>query len=287
MIRNIITRIKGGNTNSVAITKPSSYKPPVPSPAVKAAQAKVDARYKADVKAGTPAARTARMKARIAAMKEEALQIDEDALKARQEWMKAKGVSTGKPKADRARKVKRLMQTFPMKKEEVELDEANARHSFTAAQQVLTPRKKDILNASSTNPRAKAAAVKYARRVAKISPDYSKKDVTAHLRSMRDEVNEGAEYIEERLKASDPTSKWISDFVHSDNPRFKGKTKKERINMALGAYYAKKKGVSEAKLDPVGQEDADVNNDGIKGHSTDKYLMKRRAAISQAIKNKK
>ena len=32
--------------------------------------------------------------------------------------MKAKGVSTGDPKADRARKVKRLMKTFPMKKEE-------------------------------------------------------------------------------------------------------------------------------------------------------------------------
>jgi hypothetical protein len=51
-------------------------------------------------------------------MKEE-VELDEDALKARQEWMKAKSVSTGDPKADRARKVKRLMKTFPMKKEEV------------------------------------------------------------------------------------------------------------------------------------------------------------------------
>jgi tetratricopeptide (TPR) repeat protein len=48
------------------------------------------------------------------AMKEEDQQ---DVLKARQELMGAKGVSTGNPKADRARKVKRLMDTFPMKKE--------------------------------------------------------------------------------------------------------------------------------------------------------------------------
>lgn len=45
--------------------------------------------------------------------------------------------------------------------------------------------------------------------------------------------------------------------------------------------------MKEARLDPVGQEDSDVNNDGKHGHSTDKYLMKRRAAISQTIKNKK
>ena len=39
------------------------------------------------------------------------------------------------------------------------------------------------------------------------------------------------------------------------------------------------------KLDPVGKEDGDVNNDG-KKDSTDSYLMKRRAAVSAAIKSK-
>jgi hypothetical protein len=38
-----------------------------------------------------------------------------------------------------------------------------------------------------------------------------------------------------------------------------------------------------AKLDPVGKEDADVNNDG-KVDSTDKYLLKRRKAIAKAMK---
>ncbi len=57
---------------------------------------------------------------------------------------------------------------------------------------------------------------------------------------------EEAEYIEEKLTAADPASKWISDFVASDNPKFAGKTKKERIQMALGAYYAAKGGKNES-----------------------------------------
>lgn len=46
------------------------------------------------------------------------------------------------------------------------------------------------------------------------------------------------QFLLEKLKKSDPTGKWISDFVHSDNPKFAGKSKKERIRMALGAKYA-------------------------------------------------
>jgi hypothetical protein len=52
-------------------------------------------------------------------------------------------------------------------------------------------------------------------------------------------------YIEEKLTAADPASKWISDFVRSDNPKFAGKSKKERIQQALGAYYAAKRGKNE------------------------------------------
>ena len=40
------------------------------------------------------------------------------------------------------------------------------------------------------------------------------------------------------------------------------------------------------KLDPVGQEDSDINNDG-KKDGTDKYLMNRRKAISKAIGKKR
>ena len=62
----------------------------------------------------------------------------------------------------------------------------------------------------------------------------------------KEEVEESIiKYIEEKLTAADPASKWISDFVKSDNPKFAGKNKKERIQQALGAYYAAKGGKNE------------------------------------------
>ena len=45
-------------------------------------------------------------------------------------------------------------------------------------------------------------------------------------------------------------------------------------------------GLFNEKLDPVGQEDDDVNNDG-KVDKTDKYLKNRRNKVNKAIKNKK
>jgi hypothetical protein len=63
-----------------------------------------------------------------------------------------------------------------------------------------------------------------------------------HKSMEREMQKESVEYIEEKLTAADPASKWISDFVASENPKFAGKSKKERINMALGAYYSAKRG---------------------------------------------
>lgn len=44
--------------------------------------------------------------------------------------------------------------------------------------------------------------------------------------------------INEKLSASASAKDWIEDFVKSDDPKFAGKSKDERIMMALGAYYA-------------------------------------------------
>lgn len=63
------------------------------------------------------------------------------------------------------------------------------------------------------------------------SVQLDKKNVKLHTESV--------EYIEEKLTEKDPSSKWIEDFIKSDNPKFAGKSKKERIKMALGAYYGK------------------------------------------------
>lgn len=50
------------------------------------------------------------------------------------------------------------------------------------------------------------------------------------------------EYVEEKLDASMGAEKYIHDFVHSDNPKFEGKSKKERIKQALAAFYSEKRG---------------------------------------------
>ena len=54
-----------------------------------------------------------------------------------------------------------------------------------------------------------------------------------------------------------------------------------KVNHLQNLIEAKKK-----KLDPVGKEDADVNNDG-KENKTDEYLLHRREVVGKAIKGKK
>ena len=44
--------------------------------------------------------------------------------------------------------------------------------------------------------------------------------------------------------------------------------------------------IQKEKLDPVGKEDDDINNDG-KVEKTDKYLAKRHKAVSKAIDKQK
>lgn len=49
------------------------------------------------------------------------------------------------------------------------------------------------------------------------------------------------ETIDEVLTKSTTAGETISDFVHSDNPKFAGKSKEKRKQMALAAYYAKQR----------------------------------------------
>jgi hypothetical protein len=49
------------------------------------------------------------------------------------------------------------------------------------------------------------------------------------------------EMINEVLGKDATAGDWISDFVHSDNPKFAGKSKAKRKEMALAAYYAKQR----------------------------------------------
>jgi hypothetical protein len=45
--------------------------------------------------------------------------------------------------------------------------------------------------------------------------------------------------LNEVLSKNASAGDWIHDFIHSDNPKFAGKSKAERKKMALGAYYGK------------------------------------------------
>ena len=67
-------------------------------------------------------------------------------------------------------------------------------------------------------------------------------------------------------------------------PKAERDAARERILAKAKAMREKNK-IKEA-LDPVGQEDADVDNDGKKNTKSDKYLLKRRSAISKAITHK-
>jgi hypothetical protein len=90
----------------------------------------------------------------------------------------------------------------------------------------------------------------YITKVASLSPEKVKPSREAGIETatkkykMKEETDIDSlteEELEEVLKKSDPAGQWISDFVHSKDPKFAGKSKKERMKQALGAYYAKQR----------------------------------------------
>jgi len=70
--------------------------------------------------------------------------------------------------------------------------------------------------------------------------------------------------IDEVLKKDASAGDWIHDFVHSDNPKFAGKSKAERKKMALGAYYAKQNEEADADLDLKNRKDEREETNAIK-----------------------
>lgn len=55
------------------------------------------------------------------------------------------------------------------------------------------------------------------------------------------------ETVNEVLTIKTPIKQWIEDFIASDDPRFAGKSKEERRQMAIGAYYGKKRDTAKKK----------------------------------------
>jgi hypothetical protein len=67
--------------------------------------------------------------------------------------------------------------------------------------------------------------------------------VSCPLHGMKEcsSVSMGKKTLKEVLGKSTPPKEWIDDFVHSDNPKFAGKSPEKRREMALAAYYAKQR----------------------------------------------
>lgn len=67
--------------------------------------------------------------------------------------------------------------------------------------------------------------------------------------------------IDEVITKATPAGEVISDFIHSDNPKFAGKSKEKRKEMALAAYYAKQRNeevVVEGAIQPSGTDKVEV-----------------------------
>lgn len=98
----------------------------------------------------------------------------------------------------------------------------------------------DVFNASNVKPVQRPPKHGY-------NPGQDEKVNLAKLnagvkrRKRDDEANESYK-LTEKLNVSQGIAAWIKDFVHSKNPKFAGKSRKERIEMAKGAFYAAKRG---------------------------------------------
>jgi len=78
----------------------------------------------------------------------------------------------------------------------------------------------------------------------KPEPEEKKEDFSYFKDKLADALIEERvidELISEVLGKDASAGDWIHDFVHSDNPKFKGKSKAMRKKMALAAYYAKQR----------------------------------------------
>ena len=95
-----------------------------------------------------------------------------------------------------------------------------------------------------------------------------------------------------QMNSYKPEGELVDEMSHSTEkkPKEKKMTRSlldniRKVNTGAGSQYEQV--VNEfKKLDPVGQEDGDINNDG-KKDGTDKYLANRRKAIGKAIAKKR
>lgn len=85
--------------------------------------------------------------------------------------------------------------------------------------------------------------------------------------------------LNEALSPYDPVETWITDFVKSTNPKFEGKSKKDRIKMALGAYY----GAQEKNESISERRDRRIVELSVGGHDNDSGLVRHFIDLNEGV----
>ena len=158
-------------------------------------------------------------------------------------------------------------------KEEVELDEVYGPTQLD--HDTVKKHLKNIMAIDSDEPTATSAAHAAIKKVSTIGKTSTKSTTRQMLGALirkhkipidhhhRALLNKEAVELDEVLGKDASAGDWIHDFIHSDNPKFAGKSKKERQKMALGAYYGKQ---NENTLDSLAATQAPC--DGANGGET-------------------
>jgi hypothetical protein len=139
-----------------------------------------------------------------------------------------------------------------LKKEETEIEEAIKPYvSYSGPRPGKSP--SATVMAAGEKPHKTFSKDEHGADYKQKAMDYFKKNMKKlHSEEVESDVDSlTEEQLEEVLKKSDPAGKWVSDFVHSKNPKFEGKSKKERMKQALGAYYAKQRNEEVEQIDEL------------------------------------
>jgi hypothetical protein len=181
-----------------------------------------------------------------------------------------------------------------LNKEEVELDEVYGPTQLD--HDTVKKHLKNIMAIDSDEPTATSAAHAAIKKVSTIGKTSTKSTTRQMLGALirkhkipidqhhRALLNKEAVELDEVLGKDASAGDWIHDFIHSDNPKFAGKSKKERQKMALGAYYGKQ---NENTLDSLAATEAPC--DGANGGETNnrKSQMSKSARMIKALYKRK
>ena len=150
-----------------------------------------------------------------------------------------------------------------------QLDEISADLALAASKEA-GKRAGTLAALSAGDPKVKEKAIQKRKQSERLYAKQAKKRVL-NIKPIGEE-NEKSSHLETDMKKRrEANEKAIEDM------------KKTKAYKGMVATSRKK---FDEALDPVGKEDADVDNDGKKNTKSDKYLMKRREAISKAITQK-